>query len=237
MKKRSHFADLSLPRVFVRLFRGVGVWLSLGFLAALAGVIVFGRFASEMREGETLRFDDSVRESVHQIATPFVTQLMIWISFLGSTIFLTAVGVVVFSLLLYFKWKRETAIFLIAMAGQIVLHLGLKAYYNRARPDPFFGYTIPASSSFPSGHALASLSFYAILAWFVINHVERPLLKWLIGVGVGILILAIGFSRVYLGVHYPSDVIAGFLAAGVWTLTVIIADAFLHRDHDNSNVG
>jgi len=105
----------------------------------------------------------------------------------------------------------------------------LKVSFARARPIPFFDTLLPDSYSFPSGHALYAACFYGVLAWLVAARIRDRSLKILIWVLAVMIALLIGLSRIYLGVHYPSDVIAGYAAAIVWVLTVIWADLLLKK--------
>ena len=117
-------------------------------------------------------------------------------------------------------------------AGELILNLSLKGIYQRQRPEAFFGYDLPPSYSFPSGHALGSFCFFGILAWIWAANVKSTMGKVEIYVTASLLILFIGLSRIYLGVHYPSDIVAGYLVAIAWTFTVIFADRSLvkHRE-------
>lgn len=182
--------------------------------------------ASEVFEGETLAFDEAVRRSVHSIASPLITSFFIGISFLGSPGFLIGLGVIVIGLFLYFGWKRAELLFLVTMAGEIVLDLILKNTYARPRPEPFFDYVLPSSFSFPSGHALGSFCFYGILAWIITSRINNTALIWSIRAAAAVLVLLIGVSRIYLGVHYPTDVLAGFITGLIWTLTVITVNSY-----------
>jgi undecaprenyl-diphosphatase len=104
----------------------------------------------------------------------------------------------------------------------------------RDRPSPFFDTPLPSSYSFPSGHALCSLCFYGSLAWIYAAHVRSKLAQasmWLLS---ALLIFLIGLSRVYLGVHYPSDVLAGYAAAFVWFSAVIWADTLFNKRKNRS---
>jgi len=238
MAVRKHLARYSIFGAAWRVLRRVGGKLSRGFVVCLAGVIAFGLLADEMGEGDTARFDAFVRDSVHSFATPILTQLAIFLSFVGDWPFLTILGLAIFGFLLYIQWKREAVIFLITNVGELTLNLSLKLIYQRSRPEPLFEYAVPNSYSFPSGHALGSFCFFGILAWIVAANVKSTMGKIEIYVTAALLILSIGLSRIYLGVHYPSDVLAGYLVASVWTLTVIFADRSLlkTRDlHQNSN--
>ena len=232
MSLRKHFARIPLVRLFAWLFRREGARLSRGFLVCLAGVIAFAQLADEMGEGDTVGFDAFVRDGVHSFNTPLLTQLAVFFSFVGDWPFLTVLGVVVFAFLLYIKWKREALIFLITNAGELVLNVSLKAFYQRPRPEVLVDYALPPSYSFPSGHALGSFCFLGILAWLMAANVKTAGGRSMIYSSAALLILAIGLSRIYLGVHYPSDVAAGYVVGGVWTLTVIFADRSLLRNRN-----
>jgi undecaprenyl-diphosphatase len=101
------------------------------------------------------------------------------------------------------------------MIGMAVLDITLKLAFLRPRPVAYFG-TAPTTYSFPSGHAMGSFCFYGVLAAILAARAKSRRTKWCIWAGAALLIGMIGFSRVYLGVHYPSDVIAGYCAGAVW---------------------
>jgi len=207
----------------------LGLELFLGLILAIVSAAVFVWLADEVFEGSTKLFDDSIRNWLHQAATPALTQLMILFSFTGSFSWLLPLGVLVFLIFLYLRRKRALILFLLTMAGEQILEPTLKYFFHRARPEAFFDYPLPASYSFPSGHAFAALCFYGILAWLITARLENTLLRSVIWIFTVLLIFSIGLSRVYLGVHYPSDVIAGYLAAIIWVITVAIGDLWFSR--------
>jgi len=96
----------------------------------------------------------------------------------------------------------------------------LKHLFARSRPEAFFGYTLPSSYSFPSGHAVVSCCFYGALAAILTRRMESGAKKLAIWAVAALMAALIGFSRIYLGVHYPSDVLAGYAAAIVWVSAV-----------------
>ena len=112
---------------------------------------------------------------------------------------------------------------MISILGALVLDLSLKYAFHRARPAPFFG-PLPHTYSFPSGHALFSFCFYGVLAGLLADRVRSFKLRILVWTLAALLVAAIGVSRIYLGVHYPSDVIAGYLTATLWVSTMIAVD-------------
>lgn len=195
-------------------------------LIAATALFVFGWLAEEMLEGDTQQFDAFVRTAVHQFATPGLTRLMQVFSFLGSVAAVTAICVAAICVSLYYRCARTAAMLAITMLGAAALDVTLKYAFHRPRPVAFFGAT-PSSYSFPSGHALSSLCFYGILAAILAAHARGRGAKFCVWMAAVILIGMIGFSRIYLGVHYPSDVIAGYCAAIVWVGAVDFLDRTL----------
>jgi undecaprenyl-diphosphatase len=104
--------------------------------------------------------------------------------------------------------------FAIAIGGAEVLDQLLKLLFHRARPATFFGLPEPMSYSFPSGHALVSFAFFGALAVFVSPR------RWWYAIAAALPIAAIGYSRIYLGMHYPSDVLGGWVAAAIWLFSL-----------------
>jgi undecaprenyl-diphosphatase len=112
------------------------------------------------------------------------------------------------------------------MAGAIAIENGMKYSVRRIRPDAFFGID-PTTYSFPSGHSLLSLCFYLTIAVLIARHVPNAFGRVAVLTAAALLIAAIGLSRIYLGVHYPTDVIGGFLVAACWISLGLLAAGFV----------
>jgi undecaprenyl-diphosphatase len=203
-------------------------WLLLlgALLVAVTALFVFGWLSEEMLEGDTQKLDMFVRTSVHQHSTPGLTRLMQAFSFLGSVATVSSLCLVILATLLYFRRMRMAALLGITMIGMVALDEALKLAFHRPRPEAFFGPT-PTSYSFPSGHAFGALCFYGVLAAILAPRVRGRIVKWAIWSAAVFLITMVGFSRIYLGVHYPSDVIAGYAAGAVWVAAIGFLDRFL----------
>ncbi|HLK52430.1 MAG TPA: phosphatase PAP2 family protein [Candidatus Angelobacter sp.] len=193
-------------------------------LAVLA-LFLFAWLGNEVLEGDTQHFDQAVRNWVHQHASAGMTRTMTAISLLGYNILILEM-LVAFAFFAWLRWRRAAVWLAVAMAGALALDTALKFAYHRTRPTAFFG-VAPHSYSFPSGHALCSFCFYGVLAGLLSKRTKALSWRILIWAMAAILVIAIGISRIYLGVHYPSDVIAGYLAATVWVGTVIVLDHLL----------
>ncbi len=212
-----------------RLLEFLSVSLFLGLAAAVATIIFFGWLSSEVLEGETRHFDDVTRAAVHQLASPAMTTAMRGISFLGSMLFLTIATVVVITWFAVREWGREARLFAITMLGASLLNMSLKLAFKRTRPEPFFDLFPPESYSFPSGHALTSCCFFGAFAAILTARIKSRRVRLIVWVVSTTMFLLIGFSRIYLGVHYTTDVIAGFAAALIWILVVRFVEMQLRR--------
>lgn len=184
-------------------------------LAAVA-LLCFAWLSEEVMERGTARFDSHFRELIHQFAAPPVTAIFRFATNLGDW------PVVMFgtlALLFFFLYRGDrdyASVVLITMTGAGILDGTLKLAFHRLRPDPYFGGARLTTYSFPSGHALISLCFYGLIAGMISFHVKKrwqAVLAWCIAV---VLIALIGLSRIYLGMHWPSDVLAGYSAAIIW---------------------
>jgi undecaprenyl-diphosphatase len=203
-----------------RSFEFLSLSLLLGLGTAIAALIFFGWLADEVLEGETRQFDETTRAAVHQLASPMLTAIMRGLSFVGSTISLTLATAFVVIRFAMRKWGREAKLFAVTMIGAGLLNMTLKLTFKRTRPEPFFNLTLPETYSFPSGHSLMSACFFGALAAILTARIKSKRVRLAIWIVAALMFLLIGLSRIYLGVHHTTDVIAGFAAALIWILVV-----------------
>jgi undecaprenyl-diphosphatase len=200
----------------------------IGLGVAVLALFAFAWLADEMLEGDTLAFDLRVREAARALASPGTTKALILVSGIGSPAVLGTLGAVLTVLFLWRRWWRGAVLLPVALIGAGVLDTALKLAFRRNRPTPFFDYPLPTSYSFPSGHALFAFCFFTAAAALLAPRLGSLVLKVLVGIAAAAAVLAIGFSRIYLGVHYPSDVIAGYAAGLVWSSVIIAGDRVAH---------
>jgi undecaprenyl-diphosphatase len=189
---------------------------------AVVATFLFAWIADSVVDQHSRTFDQFVRAAIHHYASPAMTRAMFAITFMGNPGLVIAALVAV-GLFLYIRWYRATIWLLITLAGATVLDISLKWAFHRARPTPYFG-KLPHTYSFPSGHALYSFCFYGVLAGLVADRVRSLSLRIIVWTFAGTLVVAIGISRIYLGVHYPTDVVGGYLAAAIWVASMITVD-------------
>jgi len=218
-----------LKNVFIRLQALAGSILFLGLAIAAGALFLFAWLAEQVLQGNTEVFDKTIRDFVHEFAGGRLTAFMNFVTILGSTLFLSVVFICIFVIFIRMNWKRAAVLLTVTMIGAVTLNFVLKVSFARPRPVPFFDTPLPDSYSFPSGHALYAVCFYGVLPWLVAVRIRDRSLKILIWFLAVMITLLIGLSRIYLGVHYPSDVIAGYAGAIVWVLTVIWADLLLKK--------
>ena len=202
-----------------RLSMAAAVWLAGGLGVSAFVVWAFAELAEEVIEGESRAFDRAVLLWIHDHSPGWLDTPMRLVTALGYywvVLPLLAGAVLVF----YLKgWRLSAVLLIVSTAGGVFLTTVLKAVFRRARPELFdSGYTT-TFFSFPSGHAAVAVGFYGALT-LILAYRLRGLARWAVVSGGVLLVLLIGFSRLYLGVHYPTDVLAGFLAAPLWVISV-----------------
>lgn len=185
-------------------------------------VFLFLAIANEVAEGEHFHIEQAIMESfrtgepARPVGPPWLIDIARDITSLGSVAVLTTATVLVVGFL-WLTRRFGAAIFLIcASGGGQSLNAGLKAFYDRERPDPAFRWMEIHSPSFPSGHATSSAVVYLALAVLLARLTDDDSHKaYIIGSAL-VLSFLVGLTRVYLGVHYPTDVIAGWAVGIVW---------------------
>jgi undecaprenyl-diphosphatase len=151
-----------------------------------------------------------------------------WISWLGDTA-LPGLLLAAVIILVYRRRKTAAATVVIASVGAPLLDAVLKRIFQRGRPEEAIEFITGMTWSFPSGHAMSSLVGYSVVAYFRLEREEDPHRRRVIVLSTGLIILAVGFSRLYLGVHFLSDIAGGWLAGAVWLLACLEVYRFTLR--------
>lgn len=202
-------------------FYGVALLLAAGALW------LFGWLASEVLEQEMVGLNSAVLLWIHGHATPGLESLAFFLSWLGS-FYGSTIVVLLFGGALLMR-RRTIDVFALAaiVGGATVLTYTLKEVFRQVRPQVFPPLAIETSFSFPSGHSLTSFCLWGFIAAWIVMQAPRELWRWAAAaaaVGVAVMIAA---SRMYLGVHWPTDVTAGMLIAIFWVAVCVSGQRWL----------
>lgn len=190
--------------------------LSIAFILCLFSLFVFGFLAYFIHGHDIIHFDHHVISFVQAMESAWLTSIMKLLSFIGS-----APVIIVFSLFVLFflykvlKHRYELILFIAVMAGSPFLNGILKEWFERARPD-FHRLVDISGYSFPSGHAMNAFTFYGMVTFLLWRHIPVRRGRTALLLFSGVMIFGIGLSRIYLGVHYPTDIIGGYFASATW---------------------
>ena len=190
-------------------------------LLSIAAVLCFVRLASEMQEGEVDAFDKLLQGMV-DVRRGSLDTLMLACTRWGGGLPMTVVSLGIVLLLLLVRRAKEARYLVFGVGGGLLLNLLLKELFHRARPGADLVYLLPSLSSlsFPSGHTMGTTSMVGSLV-VILHVVKTPRAVRLASILLGAAaIVGVGLSRVYLGAHYPSDVLGGFLAAAAWVSVI-----------------
>ncbi|NVO25033.1 phosphatase PAP2 family protein [Donghicola sp. B5-SW-15] len=210
---------------------------TLMMLAVIAGALwAFVGIAEEMTEGDLHAFDEAVMLALrvpgqldNPIGGPQIEIAMRDLTALGGVTVLTLMTVSVLVYLLLVRQRGSAALLAVSIAGgQALSHLA-KLGFDRPRPDLVSHAVEVSTSSFPSGHSMMSAVTYLTLAVMLARADDRPSIRAFYIVVAAVLAMLVGISRVYLGVHWPSDVLAGWSLGAAWALGVAMVARWLAR--------
>ena len=211
------YTTLRLRAKHIRGFYGaLAAFVTVSLVVGVAAVSTFAAFASLVTGGFTQAFDEKTLQWLESQRSPIMDRVMLEISALGTGAVLLVL-VLVASVFLWLT-KHHWSVYILLMGvfgGQLVNRL-LKTSFERPRPSVVEWATDVSSLSFPSGHAMTSMITYGSIAYLVARLEPTKRLRTTTWVLCALMILLIGISRMYLGVHYPSDIIAGYIGGLAW---------------------
>ena len=219
--KRSSFYQPAKDLLLELQERWSSLYIILGFFLSAGMLYLFLNLAwKTFFKASTVLFDDAFIWLVRYYANPVLDKFMLFITDIGFGKGYAIIVGTTFAMLAYKKRWHDVSALAICLAGAGLLSVFLKNSFQRIRPDSFF-LVQETSFSFPSGHALATMCFYGMLAFFLMREAKSWPVRLLIATLAVILSLIIGLSRIYLGVHYPTDVVAGYAVGFMWLLFCI----------------
>ena len=210
-------------RVTARL-RPFFLQISVIFIVFMAVLASFVSLVDEVREGSTLSFDRTILEFINHHSSPFFDSFFVAITNFGGALVVAIITFGIFAWLVNRRMPYRAVFILVSVGGTSLINLLLKSLFQRARPNLWERLIHETSFSFPSGHAMAS----SALAACIIALLWGTKCRILAIISALSYMLLIGFSRLYLGVHYPTDILGGWLVSVLW---VIIVGSLLYTKH------
>ena len=211
-----------------RLHALAGVLLSAGLVLALLGLWGVSQLTEDVLEGDTAELDGTVLLWLNQHATPRLDHFAVQVTAVGDTLVLALLTIVVAALLWLLGRRSYTMLLILSVGGAALMTPVLKGLFDRPRPQLFEwrAHYAPTSLAYPSGHATMSMVTFITIA-FIIHRLSTSRSVSLLSAAFAAFVIGlIGLSRLYLGVHYPSDVIAGYVVGFAWaTFCAVIIEA------------
>lgn len=191
-------------------------------LVVVFGINIFISLTETLHSDALAKYDSKVTEFIISFRTPALNKFLQFITEVGDFngyLVMAIISTIVFYLK-FKNWRYVVEIFFVLIVSGLS-NVALKQVINRARPDAEHLVSV-ASLSYPSGHAMSAIAFYGFLIYLVYTFKLKAWVKTGLILVFGFLILTIGISRVYLGVHYPSDIVGGYIAGFIWVLFCIV---------------
>lgn len=213
LKAKFHHYDVTLPYV---------ITVVIGLIIVVGGINLFIELTETLKTDVLADYDHQITEYVISHRSPALTRYFVFVTHVGDIYgyaivlgFFTLMSVFVFK-----HWKYITQI-VIVLTLSAVSNVILKRFVDRARPEAEHMVTVE-TLSYPSGHAMSAMAFYGFLIYLCYRFKINIFLKIGIILFLGFLILSIGISRIYLGVHFPSDIAGGYIAGFIWVIFCVL---------------
>lgn len=214
---------------FYKTYRGVDMLffeIFVGMLATIGSLYIFLKLSHKIIDKQLILFDSTIINFIHNMHSPLLTDIMKSITFFGGEIFIGSAMLLTIVVLHIKNHKKDAVVFGFILIFGIILNLWLKGFFERARLDQFV-MVIEETYSFPSGHSMNSFVLFMSLTYFIFHNNRNKKLGIILSAVSAIIVFLIGVSRVYLGAHYPSDVIGGYAAGLLWFSAVLLFEKIL----------
>ncbi|HTK39745.1 MAG TPA: phosphatase PAP2 family protein [Patescibacteria group bacterium] len=205
--------------------------LAVALLLFWTPVVIFFKTADEILEGKPIGADVAILQFIHSLQNGFLDWFFSTFTNIGGVVGVAVLVVGFMALYLYRREYRHAIIFFSCVSGAILANLVLKLIFQRTRPDLWTHLVTETSFSFPSGHSMASSAIgFALIAIY-----WNTKYRWFVVAAALLYVLFVGLSRLYLGVHYPTDVVGGWSASAAWTAVVVYVTARYHKKVSDTN--
>ena len=216
--------------------KSLSLRLLTAFIICIGFGMLFGYIAFTIGNEKIEHFDMAIIGFVQGMESPWLTAVLIGFTWIGSSYIVAPIAIIA-ALVLIFKYHyRQQAFLLITViVGTVLFNWLLKIYFKRERPE--IHRILDANGfSFPSGHTMMAVSLYVIIAYISWRNLKTTLNRILLILSAAFMMIMIGISRIYLGVHFPSDVVGGIAASALWlTIAITVYGYYQNRENKKSS--
>jgi undecaprenyl-diphosphatase len=212
-----------------RLLKALTSYYGIALLVAIACTYGFSWLADEVLEGEFGNLNSSVLLAIHAHRSVTLDNLAFTVTWLGSSWGVMTIGVLLTGALLLMRRYVDLATFAAVLVGATLMVATFKLVFHQLRPQVFTPLVVESNYSFPSGHSLTSFALWGFFAWWIVSIRPKDVWRWALAL-LGIVIAAlVALSRLYLGVHWPTDVTAGVFLGFGWVAVCAVGQRWLTR--------
>lgn len=213
LRDKFHQYDVTLPYI---------ITVIIALIVVVGGINLFIELTETLKSDLLADYDHKITEYVISHRTPSLTKYFTFVTHVGDIYGYAIVlcGFTLISLIIFKRWKYVVQIVLV-LALSAISNMMLKRFVDRERPSIEHMVSVE-TLSYPSGHAMSAMAFYGFLIYLIYRFKMTLFWKIIVIVLIAILILSIGLSRIYLGVHFPSDIAGGFIAGFIWVIFCIL---------------
>jgi membrane-associated phospholipid phosphatase len=209
--------------------RSFALLLLAGLIMSIVVTLMMAKVHEEISQPFLEHVDQSILQNIHAHDTPTLTRLAFTLTFIGSPKALVP-GILIAAIVLWIvKLRHDAVLLVVAIGGAALIDTALKLHFRRIRPTVPWALVTEHSFSFPSGHSVGAVVLYGTITYLIWNHLNDFAERVAVIASALLLIAGIGLSRVYIGVHYPTDVAAGYLVGLLWLLTLVGSNEYLDR--------
>lgn len=221
-------------QALVDLLKEAGPYALVGLAGAIILLLVFAKLSEEVFTNEITSLDNNSALWVHSFASQGLTSFFTVISEIGGPIGIPLMTAVGFALLVWKKQMHNAWRLVLAVVGGLALNQVLKLVFHRPRPDLWEQQSLHfAGFSFPSGHATLSFCLFGMFIWLGWRYIKGSAIRTVWTALMLVMIGLVGLSRIYLGAHYPSDVLAGYISAAFWLAALLSGSDIFDRVRSN----
>jgi undecaprenyl-diphosphatase len=207
-----------------------------GLAMSMLVTLIMAKIHEETAQPFLEHVDQYLLQAIHAHNTPARTRLAFSLTFIGSPSALVPGVLIAAAVLWVRRLRRDAVLLIVAIGGAALIDTILKLHFRRIRPNVPWALVREHSFSFPSGHSVGAVVLYGTITYLVWSHLHDITQRAAVIACALLLIAGIGLSRVYIGVHYPTDVAAGYLVGLLWLLTLIGANEYVRREESRRSV-